>query len=496
MPMLNEKALKELGKRLEEEYLRSYSTHIGKPAMKRLLGTLFFNLYKLKKEFQKNLDPFVVIGLEQRMNWISDWLTQDAYGHFFGNLYQIEYSLIYNNRSELQKRLNWTIGDLYTAHVLILQGNNLTDSLGSAFLDRLNGLVTVDCKLIDKKDQDFFKLAVINLCTLNSVLADYVNMTTGDQKDLAKKYLRLSFDSLERAFRDTEKLDENISLPLFVYLTLKNDAVILNEKIDLLEKDFHSLLQQLENKISKLRPYDIILSLCNLHELDEEKFRELLEQVFEEISKKVDWINRPFYVRMLILYLQDGVIGTQSINLNIGPDFKPLNVEQITEMLFSEYFANQEKVSISKNDLDTLMNYDDAEIRQKLANILQQSKYLSKIQKEQLAKESKKPHTGAEISDLELRIDSKPNGTIYVCLPVKSGKEIRTQSVPESYAYQIMKPFIHLYDNCVVIFVTARKCSQALDAYVKKLKSLYRFPIAVVQEEFLCRIFKFYNQLC
>ena len=132
--------------------------------------------------------------IEQHMEYISDWLEQEASSHFFGNLYQIEYSLKSNNKTELQNRLNWTIGDFYTAHVMILQGNNLSDSLGSAFLDRLTGIVKVDCRLINTKYGEFFKLAVINLCTINSVLCDYLNLPkiSSEQEKLVKKYLRMS----------------------------------------------------------------------------------------------------------------------------------------------------------------------------------------------------------------------------------------------------------------------------------------------------------------
>ena len=54
---------------------------------------------------------------------------------------------------------------------------------------------------------------------------------------------------------------------------------------------------------------------------------------------------------------------------------------------------------------------------------------------------------------------------------IKSAREIKANSVSESYAYQLLKPFIHLFDSCVVIFITAKPCSLALDAYIKKLIS-------------------------
>jgi len=494
---LNSKVIKELGRRLDEEYVRSYSAHIRKPARKRLFGTLFFNFYELKNNFTKNIEPFALVGIEQRMSWISDWLTQEAFGHFFGNLYLIERSRYYNNRPQLQKRLNWSIGDLYTAHILVLSGDNLTDSLGSTFLERLKELISADCKIIDSKDPEFFKLSLINLCTANSVLIDYVNLANADtdQKNLAKDYMRLSLASLEKAFVETEKTTENIHLLLYVYLTLRNIAGILDENINKLKENYGDIVKLLEMQIFTLRVYSVILSLCNLYYLDKEKFRALFEKIFEVISTKVDWINRPFYIKMLMLYLQDTKIGTELITLKIRPDFEPLDVDEIVRKLFPEYFSNKNPPAVSAGDLKTLMNYDDSKIRARLANIFQKSQYISENQKAQLTQEASKPHTGAEISDFEVHIGEDLYKTIHACLPIKSGREIKTPSVPETYAYQIMKPFIHLYDQCVVIFVTARRCSQALDAYIKKLKSLYGFPIAVIQEEYLCSILKFYGQL-
>ncbi|HEY9207263.1 MAG TPA: hypothetical protein VIO58_15240 [Candidatus Methanoperedens sp.] len=138
-------------------------------------------------------------------------------------------------------------------------------------------------------------------------------------------------------------------------------------------------------------------------------------------------------------------------------------------------------------------------IRKKLSEIFQMSKYINKYAKERLNEEAKKPHTGYEISDFEIRIDENPeisfSKTIVACLPIKSGKEIKKESVHELYIYQIIKPFTHYYDNCVVIFITARKCSQPLKNYIDKLNAVYNFPIGVVQEENLCSLFKYYNLL-
>lgn len=493
---LKNKVLEELGNRFDEEYLRSFSSHIGKPARKRLLGTLFFNSNELKESFRSNLDPFVLVALEQRMNWIKDWLQQEAWSHFFGNLYLIERSLYYNNRPELQDRLGWTISDLHTAHILMLMGDNLTDSLGSCFFERLKGLVTVDCKLIDDKDREFYKLAVINLCNVIDVLNYYINMANADPeyKELAKSYMRLSFASLQKTFLDAEKPSTDINLSFFIYTAVQKCARVLNEEVEALLDTYKKLGNQLEGEIADLKAYNSILSLCDLYYLNKEKFISLFEKVFEKVSAKVDWVNRPFYIRMLLFYLEETGIGAEPIKLKIRPTFNPSNVDEITEKLFPEYFLNKDQLTITADEIAKLMTFTDTEIRTKLAAILQRSKYISPSEKEGLPAESKKPHTGGEISDFEVCMEIGSHNLLHICLPIKSGREITT-SVPENYAYQILKPFVRLYDRCAVIFVTARRCSQALDGYIKQLKALYGFPIDVIQEEYLCRIFKFYDQL-
>ncbi len=258
--------INELVKRIDEDYVRSYSTSIKSQAKKRLFGTLFFNLHELRKNFSKNLDPFVLVGIEQRMNQISDWMTQEAYGHFFGNLYYVERSRYYKNKPKLQKFLNWSTGDLYTAHMLVLSGNNLSDSLGSTFMERLKELISADCKIIGSKDPDFFKLSLINLCTANSLLIDYVNLTgaSKEQKDLAKKYMELSNVSLKKAFIETEISGENVNLLLYAYLTVCNIAKILNDNVDNLKGKYDETVSLFEKQVSNLRAYTIIKSLQSL----------------------------------------------------------------------------------------------------------------------------------------------------------------------------------------------------------------------------------------
>lgn len=489
----SELVIAEIRKELSKEFSRYNSHPTSKNARKQLLGTLFLNLYELK-DLEENFEPFELVGIEQTINRISSELTQYAYEHFFGNLYQIRNSLREKDYERLQNQLHWTINDLYSMHAQILQKNIISNSLESSFFGRLKGLVAVDHILIDRKDEDFFILSLINLCTLNTVLVDYIHMN-GDFKDEAIHYLKSSFETLKKAFLDTEKDKNNVSLFLYVYINIKKDLKILNEDVDTIEDEFKDLMGIYESNFLELRDYASVLGLCNLYELDKEKFKEMFNLVFDKLStKKIHWNTRPFYIKLLILYLKELELF-DTIHLGIKPYFNPLNTIEVLNKMFPEYSAHTEDIEISDEDKEKLMEYDDSKIRAKLATILLRSDYIEEMTKKKLEMESKKPHTGFEISDFEISIEKGLSREIQVCMPIKSAREIRRASVPENYAYQIMKPFIHLYDQCVVIFVTSKKCSQSLNNYILKLNTMYKFPIDTLEEMNLCKLFKFYGQL-
>ena len=465
-----------------QNYNRLYNG--GSPS-KRALGTLFFNLYELKI-IGEHLDPFNLVGIEQAMNKISDELVQQAGIHFFGNLYEVKFSFDQRNYRKLQNQLNWSINDLYAMHVQILQEEIESHSLESAFFDRLKDLIEVDCKLINKNDDNLFKLATINLCSVNMLLIDYIEFN-GEYVDLAKQYLKLSFKTLDNVLLNN-KNDNVISLFLYVYLVLEKASKIVKGDISV---NLEELMEYYESKISNLREYDCILGLSNIYKLDTEKFIEIFNVIFNKLSStRKTGITRPFYIKILIFYLNELDIK-ETIDLNINPVFDALNVEEIINKLFPEYVKAKE-IEITGPDLEKLMTYDDPDIRTRLAQIFKRSDYISDMEKERLILESTKPHTGYEISDFEIPIGSS---RIYACMPIKSAREISENSVPEKYAYQIIKPFNHFYDKCAVIFVTSKKCSQPLSNYIKKLNSLHDFPVGIIEEKNLCKIFKFYDVL-
>jgi len=401
------------------------------------------------------------------------------------------------NFKELQNRLSWTVNDILTMHTHILLGSSLDDSLGSAFLDRIKGLINVNRKIIEKNMSDFFKLSIINLCTVNKCLLDFLR---NNDNDLVRGYIETNQHPLKKAFDDLEKSPSNLSLLSYLYLNITGNAKILKDDIKIFISEFEKMKKLLLEHYESLRNYEAILIACNLFELKEYDLFDKISGSLEKklLSKSIDWQVRPFFIRMLIYKLTRFEIK-KPLDFEIYPSFDEINLEDVLHKLFTQYSEEKPEIEINSDDIEKLHKFSDAEIRKKLSSILKKSDFIDEFAKRRLDEEASKPHTGYEFSDFEVRISKDTKGgfgnVITVCFPIKSGQEISGSSVPEKYAYQIIKPFTHFYGDCAVIFLTAKKCSQALENYVKKLQSPRKMPIQILQDEELCKLFKYYGCL-
>jgi hypothetical protein len=154
--------------------------------------------------------------------------------------------------------------------------------------------------------------------------------------------------------------------------------------------------------------------------------------------------------------------------------------------IFNNY-EKSHKEAISKEDMELLLNYNDELLRTKLANTI------IGVDKGILERERQKPHGVFEIADMELRIRLNQE-SYFLCMPFKSGIEIKTPTVPETISYQIFRPFIH-FDKTIVIFVTAKRCSQSLMNYIKRMQDKLGWGIAVLENEELAKLLKANGQL-
>ncbi len=140
-------------------------------------------------------------------------------------------------------------------------------------------------------------------------------------------------------------------------------------------------------------------------------------------------------------------------------------------------------VELSTTDIDVLYGLNDKVLRKAIASVL------IGVDPVVAQRESNKPHSPAEIADMEVpvMIDGR---LFYLCIPFKSGVEITGNAVPVEVAYQIIRPFMYFPANCVVVFVTAKPCSQYLLNYIKVARATQGWAIEVIQNQELAKLLK------
>lgn len=158
----------------------------------------------------------------------------------------------------------------------------------------------------------------------------------------------------------------------------------------------------------------------------------------------------------------------------------------------SFFFKNYDKIpegNPTPRDLLNLLNFDDATLRQKVAACMQN------VDQNELQRQVSKPHGTLEISDLDIKFNE--NGKLkYLCMPFKTGREITRDTMEEKYMYQLLKPFSHFGENCMVVLITAKKCSQGLETYIQRISSKQSsWRIEVIQYEQLCSLLKLNGQI-
>lgn len=139
-------------------------------------------------------------------------------------------------------------------------------------------------------------------------------------------------------------------------------------------------------------------------------------------------------------------------------------------------------VDVDQHDLDRVIGMDDGALRIAI------SKMLNSVDPVEAQREARKPHTSAEIADMEVMV--KGDGQLYhLLIPVKSGKEIKGNSVPVEVFYQILRPHL-FFEKGIVVFITAKPCSQFLMNYIKQARDRLNWPIGVIEGHELAALLK------
>lgn len=158
----------------------------------------------------------------------------------------------------------------------------------------------------------------------------------------------------------------------------------------------------------------------------------------------------------------------------------PVNMGAFLVKTFRGY-ADIPNVEITDKEIEQLQEFSDNFLRKAIASILEG------VDPVVARREAEKPHTSVEISDMELAIEV--DGELYyLCMPFKSGREIK-KSVPIDVSHQIIRPLITL-PKSIVVFITAKPCSQNLHNHIKQFRNNLGYAIEVIEYKELGKLLK------
>lgn len=351
------------------------------------------------------------------------------------------------------------------------------------FLSRLERLTWGIKYIFRKGGSDFYIPALYALLNLHQTLTELLGSGIDEDNELVTK-LKLVHGLLnEITTRDDvqETLQSLPHLRFFFVDQQRRHQSLENQEVSY---EFDPIVLETLDWVPQFR------CLCSLSSHAPDAFTTLCTESLERwqgCAPDVQPLAKILLLSVLVEWLRQ-MGHTDLIEPNIEYRFdSDVNLEEFMPSYFNAYRAIPQ-VDISPDDLNKLYELNDQDLRARVGNSL------INVDSVVVQNETSKPHGSAEITDMEIPIRVRPNTTHYLCMPFKSAREITQQSVPVDYFYQVVRPFA-FFDNCVVVFISARRCSQPLLNLVKQMREKYNWPIGVIENKQLAALLKLNGQL-
>lgn len=403
----------------------------------------------------------------------------------FGSYYYSKQKLIIQDleeKEEILRRTNVESASMLSrirSYQLGLDG--IGGSTDDYFIDRMPQLLEGISFVIDKNISEVFLPTLYNLLNLQQTIFYYFE--SGHPKyhpaiDTLLIQVNSLTDKLSQKKEIIDQMTGNYSLSLF-----HQQYLFFNSK---LSRSTYTPSINLDTDISNISITQKLRILNNWAVLDKTLFLKYFESVLQEFEKmsNLKTLDAALFIRAATVYLSDTAQSPVELTINI--QFDKIDITKILPTYYKG-IGNIGAVPVTAAELALLHSYDDNTLRKKLASCI------DNVSTNEIEREMKKPHGVFEISDMELKIKVNGNNG-YLCMPFKTGQEIKSDSVSVDVFYQLLRPFFH-FSNCAVVFITAKRCSQNLLNEIKRANEKYSFPIEVIENEQLAKLLKINGQL-
>jgi hypothetical protein len=332
-------------------------------------------------------------------------------------------------------------------------------SIDNYFFSRMDRPIWSIRKIIRDKISDLFIPAIYTLCSFHQTLCFYLSGRDTKFENEVVNLLSEVSKLLGLALQQQE-ISNRVALRPQLWMFIEAQRCLYQR----VRRREHTP-SVLDLDYSKLGLAEMLRILTSFHTIDRNKFLEELEKAFGFVlSKSV----RPKNLDTALLLRCAGkymALGSDDDLIECGLSEKPSEEVDIYESMCSLFQKYDELASIevSDEDIKVLYDLDDNNLRQKLAHTIKG------VNPAILLQEASKPHGSAEIADMVMPV-MLGYRRVFLCIPVKSGREIRTKTVPVGAVYhRLINPFLDFsFNGCLVVFVTAKRCSLQLTSYIKK----------------------------
>ncbi|WP_316831339.1 hypothetical protein [Pedobacter aquatilis] len=353
------------------------------------------------------------------------------------------------------------------------------------FVERMPRVLWAIQFILKNKLSEIYLPALYVLINLEQVLSEYLFCSDQQYKSKSKELL----NEVESLINQIVSTDDGNDI---LVTNLQLSSFLTTQKIrtyNALAKDLNLVITDI-TEIPELKTEHKLRILTSLFQLNREQFVNLFESnlsnLEQDIYRSKPGLNNILFLQCLSYYCY---LKPQfnEIELNLNPLTNgKIDITNNLKNIFNQY-EESHKETVNEAEMNLLLGYNDETLRTKLANTI------IGVDKGILERERQKPHGVFEIADMELRVRLNQEN-YFLCMPFKSGIEIKSPTVPEAISYQIFRPFIH-FDRTIVIFVTAKRCSQNLMNYIKRMQDKLGWAIAVIENEELAKLLKVNGQL-
>ncbi len=449
-----------------------------------VLGEAGLAIYELLEALKVSQADQIL--LERVLYAIYQIIYDDAALFYFSSFYY-SYRNVQSDSDQVQRhfiKVNLDILAMRLKLRLVQAGfARFGSSTDGYFLERLERLTWGIKYIFKKKRSDFYVPALYTLLNLHQTLIELLGsgIDNNEKVDVNLQLVHVLLDEVISDEGMQQKLQSLPQLRFFLVDQQRRYQRLLGQKtsfkFDLVDFEALDWTPQLRCLVSlSYHDSNTFIEVCS----------ELLDR-WQKYASDIRPIEKILLLRVLVAWLKlEG--DKHPLDLDIKYRFENgINLEEFMPKYFSAYLAIPQ-APVDSNDLSKLFALDDQELRRRVANIM------INVDPVVVRNEATKPHGSVEIADMEIPIELGSDGTYYLCMPFKSAREIRHSTVPVNYFYQIARPFA-FFDKCIVVFITAKKCSQQLWNLIKQMREKYNWPIGVIEHKQLAALLKLNGQL-